>query len=41
MCTGTVLDDPTFEKVIKITGDEPINARQLDQSSIHSRRLKN
>ena len=25
MCTGTVLDDPTFGKVIKITGDHRAN----------------
>ena len=44
MCTGTVLDDPTFGKVIKMTGDQRVNIFQYlvrksictsDQVTIH------
>ena len=38
MCTGTVLDDPTFGKVIKITGDQRVNIFQflVDESICYS-----
>jgi translation initiation factor 1 len=29
LCSGTVLDDPTFGKVIKITGDQRVNIFQF------------
>jgi len=29
MCTGTIIDDPTFGQVIKITGDQRVNIFQF------------
>ena len=38
MCTGTVLEDPTFGKVIKITGDQRVNVFRflVDESICYS-----
>ena len=38
MCTGTVLDDPTFGKVIKMTGDQRANIFRflVDESICYS-----